>query len=478
MKMRPLFLRARFALMFVLALSMLSAPAWSQRPPIPPVPIPDPGDIATCAGQAACRTCVEAVEQALAQEWGAALQQNGTFWRLTRHLRSEMTAHKIWTISIFWEDNLLPALMLMAEQLTAVAMQQMQIVGTFLDAKNQLESQRLLQEIAARTHKDYHPSVGVCEFGSGAKSLAASERKAEMNAVIMAQRSQDRALGNVNTAAAVGEEGDRLSRIKQFREKFCDVGDNNNGLRYMCDHDQAPGGAVGGTQRERLNKDIDFIRTVDYPWTLDVDFVSTTADPFNGLVPVTDLTDNEEEIMALAANLYGANVFFRPPAPALQIQNANDVTKMQENYLDMRSVIAKSSVAENSFNAITAMKSEGTPGSKDYLVALMRELGISNADALTLLGDNPSYFAQMEVLTKKIYHNPDFYTNLYDKPANVERKGVALQAIGLMQKFDLFKSYLRNEASLSVLLELAVEELQGDIENEINPVTGEGTQAR
>ena len=83
----------------------------------------------------------------------------------------------------------------------------------------------------------------------------------------------------------------------------------------------------------------------------------------------------------------------------------------------------------------------------------------------------------MEVLTKKIYQNPDFYTNLYDKPANVERKGVALQAIGLMQKFDLFKSYLRNEASLSILLELAVMDLQEEVENEINQAHSGGTPA-
>ena len=70
--------------------------------------------------------------------------------------------------------------------------------------------------------------------------------------------------------------------------------------------------------------------------------------------------------------------------------------------------------------------------------------------------------------------NPNFYTNLIVKPANVQRKGVALQAIGLMQKFDMLKSYLRSEASLSVLLELAVIDLQDDVENEINAVDGSG----
>ena len=414
----------------------------------------------------ACEGCAETVIPSEEQEWDfIGLSTDGTIPRIEAHVRSEMTAQKVWWVSIFWEDNILPALMLMAEQLTAVAMQQMQIVGTFLDAKQQLETQQTLQKIAARTHKDYQPSVGLCEFGSGAKSLAASERRAEMNALVLSQRAQDRDLGAVNTVAAIGEDSDKESRVKQFREKFCDVKDNNNGLTFLCDHDQASGGAAGGGEPERLNKDIDFVRTVDFPWTLDMDLVT---DPKR-----TELTDNEEEIFALAANLYGQNIFVRPPATSLKDIGGERITNMQKFYLDMRSVIAKRSVAENSFNAITAMKSEGVTGSRDYLLAIMKELGVPTTDAEKMLGENPSYYAQMEVLTKKIYHNPDFYTNLYDTPANVERKRVAMQAIGLMQKFDLFKSYLRNEASLSVLLELAVMDLQDEVENEINQMKGD-----
>ena len=105
-------------------------------------------------------------------------------------------------------------------------------------------------------------------------------------------------------------------------------------------------------------------------------------------------------------------------------------------------------------------------------------MGVPAADAVNLMGTNPSYYAQMEMLTKKIYQNPNFYTNLYDKPANVARKNAAMHAIGLMQKFDLFNSYLRTEASLSVILELAVVELQREVENEIGPATAEGDLAQ
>jgi hypothetical protein len=406
----------------------------------------------------ACCNCTMDTAQPDALEWFAF--PFSTVPRVNNHVTSEFTGLRSFIVSTMWEDNILPAMQLMTDELSAAAMYQAQIIGSLLDAKTQLETQQSLQKMATRAHKDYQPSTGMCQFGSSTKSLAASERKAEFNAVVLSQRSQDRGLGNRGTAAAIGNDGDKFARIKQFREKFCDPQDNNNGLGFLCDHDQNfSGGAVGAANDVRKNKDIDFARTVDSPWTLNIDFTDAT------------LTDEEEEVMALASNLYGHEVFLRPNS--LKADPGQAITNMQSYYLDARSVLAKRGVAENSFNAITAMKSAGTPGSKDYLKAVLTELGVSDtgadSEALKLLGQNPSYYAQMEVLTKKIYQSPDFYTNLYDKPANVDRKNVALQAIGLMQKFDLFKSYLRNEASLAVLLELSVIKLQSEAENEINP---------
>lgn len=399
-----------------------------------------------------CCSCPETVMRVSAREWigsGSA----STVTRLMNHMTSELAAQRIWMISVFWEDNLLPALMLMSEQLTVVAVKQAEIIGTFLDAKHQMETQQVLQKIRVQTHKDYQPSIGICEFGSGVKSLAASDRKTEFNTYLMAQRSQDRNLGQAFTAASTGQDADKESRIEQFKKKFCDISDNNNGLSALC--------GAGASDPNRKNKDIDYIRSVGTPMTLDVDFTDTA------------LTDTEEDVMALAANLFGNDVFERPAAGTLD--NDGTLTAMQEHYMNVRSMIAKRAVAENSYNAIMSMKSKGTPGSKDYLEAILKELGISDADKW--LGEDPSYYAQMEVLGKKVYQDPDFYTNLYDKPSNVDRKGVALQAIGLMQKFDMFKSYLRQEASLSVLLELAVMDLQTEVENEINRTQGTGENA-
>ena len=406
-----------------------------------------------------CCPCYNLVSKASDSEWKKTTKEINT------HVTNKFNEHETWIINTLWNEHILPAMALMAEQLSAVAMQQVGIIGSFLDAKHQMETQRLFQKLQARAHKDYHPSIGMCEFGSNVKSLAASERKAEYNSVLMSQRSQDRSLGSAYTASKDGYSSDINNRIKQFREKFCDPQDNNNGLGHLCDHDQdgdLKSGLIGAQNPERMNKDIDFIRTVDAPWTLNIDFTDEK------------LTDNEEEVLALASNLYGHYVFARPPSELIK-HDPTGVSAKQKHYMDMRSFVAKRSVAENSFNAIVGMKSQGTSGSKEFMESVLLELGVPIKDTGALLGgdtdksqSNPSYYAQMEVLTKKIFQNPDFYTNLYDKPVNVDRKGVALQAIGLMQKFDLFKSYLRHEASLSILLELAVIPLQEEIEDKFS----------
>jgi hypothetical protein len=80
----------------------------------------------------------------------------------------------------------------------------------------------------------------------------------------------------------------------------------------------------------------------------------------------------------------------------------------------------------------------------------------------------------MEILTKKLYQNPSFYTELYDKPANVDRKLVSMQAIDLMQRRDIYRSVLRSEAILAVMLETALSEQQDKVSNEINRMTAEG----
>ena len=359
-----------------------------------------------------------------------------------KHITNEFKKMQLWITDDFYRGYILPAWMMLTEQLSAVGLQQMLILGTFFDAKQQLEVQQLFQKLEAQAHKDYHPSLDLCYIGTTVRSMSASERKGQLTAIIMAQRSQDRQLGNLNSAAAEGVKEDRESRIEQYIKYFCDKADDNGQLENMC---------VDSTAKpDNINKDIDYTRTVENTRTLDVDFSDTT------------LTDDERTVMAMGAYLFGHEVFDRAKMERLRTKDGHD------DLLNMRSVAAKRSVAENSFDMIVGMRARGGENAPDtFMAALLKDMGVNDNDAKEIVGTDPSYYAQMEWMARKIYQRPEFYTNLYGKPANVARKNVAMQAIGLMVDRDAYRSDIRSEALLSLWLELEVSKYQDDVQNRI-----------
>lgn len=391
------------------------------------------------------------------------------------HITAEFDAQEPWMIHIFY-DYLLPSLMEMANDMTVVAMHQMLMIGKFFDAKQQMETTRVLQEMQARARRDYEPSLGVCTFGTTTRSLASSEERIHATRAILSQWAVDRHAGNTDVSGSDGEALDRRNRLEQFRRRYCFQPDNNEALDALCSS-SAPSVTV--------NKDVDYAGTVEYSPTLNVDFTDAR------------LTQDEQDIIALASNLYGHRVPIRIP------ETFFDDQRNHAKVANIRAVIAKRSVAEASFFNIVGLRSMGdketdptTGNSEDtgrYMRVIMKSLGYETPDInLFLCGKpegvsrtfymtdsppecRPSYFAQMEVLTKKIYQDPVFYTNTYDTPANIERKKVSMQAIGLMQDFDTLQSYLRTEMMLSVILETEIMKLQETVANRIQKLRPEGT---
>ena len=364
--------------------------------------------------------------------------------------------------------NYIFGFMYMTEQLSAVMLQHASIIGTFLDAKQQLETQRQLQTLQAEAHKDYQPSDQMCRFGSFVRNIARTEVKAAhdkmaLNNILMASYTN---LNNGNTDK--GYISEMEAKISQFRTVYCDPKDNNGGLALMCQHDPANpnitgGEAIGGTDPQRYNKDINFARTLGEPLTLGIDFTDS-------LVPIPP---DEEDVIALAKNLYWPRSFDLA-------QPDESVAENYEPYQDARRYMALQNVAHNSFTSIVGLKSASLPTATPdasgpaFMKSLMREFGLSDADIDSVLGANPSYYAQMEVLAKKIYQDPDFYTNLYDKPANIDRIGVSIDAIKLMQQRDFYESRLRQEMLLSVMVQEAMDKpvraLGDQIENSIKTI--------
>lgn len=359
------------------------------------------------------------------------------------HITEEFIKHREWLVKIVWEAHVLPAMMLMTEQVTTVAMQQMLIVGTFFDAKHQLETQRLLQEMQAQAHKDYQPSVGMCQFGTTTRSLAASDRNADLTQIGLAARASQRQLLSGDAISTGGDVSDLNARFAQFMKTYCNPGDFGNGMARVC---------MSSTP-ERYNRDINFKDLIDSTYTLEIDLSNPAA------------SIDEEDVLALSANLYGNKIMRRIPEDKMADKDGNIIDLGAFAYMDTRALAAKRSVAQAAFAAQAAMRAQGEEGVMPYMEAILKEMGIGEAEVKKMVGTRPSYHAQMELLTKKLYQTPNFYSELYDKPTNIDRKNVSMQAIGLMQKRDMYRSQLRSEAISAVLLETYIEDMADEDKN-------------
>jgi len=402
--------------------------------------------------------------------------------------------------------------------LAAVMVMQTEIIGMFMDASIQMKTQRKLQELHARAHKDYHPSEHMCRVGSFMRSIAHSESKSDLEKHALNTMLMNQYLGVQGSTSSTGPRKDELAQISNYQNHFCNPVDNDSKANALC-----PAPASTAADLEQRNKDIDYTRTLAGPLTLDIAFADES-----GAGGSNALSEDERDVVALARNLYFPDAF-----------NVEDSATMEKDFRGQnagRRWAAQMNVAHSSFINIAGMKARApigqqrttdatTPppaplgtgvapvdpaGATDpnavgglqtallttrdpapaaitedagwiYMKALFREFGIDPVDTngdgtadLTveeqideMLGERPSYYAQMEVLTKKIYQSPNFFTNLYDKPANVERIGASLDAIGLMNQRDRFESILRREMLSAILVEDALEAPAQDVSTRI-----------
>lgn len=333
--------------------------------------------------------------------------------------------------------NWITAFMKFSEQMSAVMMEQMVAVGAFLDAKLQLETQLLFQEKTAQAHKDYHPDMTMCRIGTNIRSLAASEDIADENARLLNMTMLRRGLLAESGATAEGPDTDLAARLRQFKTVYCDPHDANGYLERICKLSEAGKG--------RANKDINYTRTLEGRYTLDIDFTDDKTTP------------DEEDILALAKNLFNYYSFDRIPPDLLRQEYVID------DFLDMRSAMAIRGIAHNSFSHLVGQRAAGSGLSAPFMRNFLLEMGVPEEEVAGFIGEKPSYFAQMEVLTHKMFENPQFYVNLYTKPVNVERIGVSLQALKLMQDRDRYEASLRREMLISLLLELKIRDLQNTV---------------
>ncbi len=366
---------------------------------------------------------------------------------LTReHITDEFLLHREWILEEFFPFHILRAMMMMTEQLTVVAMQQMAIIGSFLDAKHQLETQRLFQQLQAEAHKEYHPSEQVCMVGTNVRAMAPSQRRSEFVARALSEQGLSRQLLSNGRSSGVGYPGDIQDRLEQYIATYCDFEDNAGANDLLCEG--------GGGPPARRNNDINYTRTVDDAVTLDVNFQDGAP------------TADEEDVIALQNYLFAHKTF-----EAVQ-RDYLDIPENQQMYLDARAVIAKRSVLMNAYNYQVGLRARGAGGNDAFLRRTLEELGADEFELGRLGGENISYYGQLKTMVDAL-KNPQFYTHLYDTENNIARMGVALQALELQLDYQILKSSWRLEMINAIAGEIAVADLQEDVENELGRIRGD-----
>ncbi len=352
------------------------------------------------------------------------------------------------------------------------------LIGQAVDAQNLQTSLLAVQRSTIKTYRDTAISTQVCRFGSLSYGLAKSQDISTATQQNLATRSLHRQMLRTEMAPAktaiagskstFGTNADKMARLDQFKTAFCDVNDNYNALKEL---------ACGGILDYKVNRDLDYTRTIDEPLTLLTNFHRPGSGP----------SFDDDNIMALQNNLYGHELMINmgpSDINAIKVSNSFEALKKFYTY---RGVAAKRSVAANSFAAIAGLKANGSAGTPNdpndptkqnsfiFQKEIMKELGLPSTDphehakkylASGLIAptkpyaDAPSYYAQMEVLTKKQFQSPQFYDNLMDNPANNTRKQAAIKALALTQDRDIYESLRRSEMLMSALLELNVQKQQ------------------
>lgn len=344
------------------------------------------------------------------------------------------------TLKMVW----VASLQIMTSQLTTTMVQHTQAIGMLLDAKHQMEIQRLMQQKQAEAHKDYHPSVQMCEVGTMVRNLANTDKHRELTHQTIVRRILKRELAAGEATTAEGETSDLRSRLKHLRDVYCNVEDNGKMADNLCNNKDA--------DPKRANRDVDYTTTLENPLSLKLDFNDK------------QMSEDEENVMALMNNLFYHRAF--PNVP----ESYTTLKRMTAPMQDMRSVIAMRGVARHSIGAIVSMKTEGPEHENNaapYMRAFIKDFGLELEEMNKMFGENPSYYAQMEIMTKKLYQHPNFIVNLYDKPANVKRIRTTMQAIKSMQDRDIHEAMMRREMLLSMILELRIRQNQAEVLNNI-----------
>jgi hypothetical protein len=359
-----------------------------------------------------------------------------------------------------WQEalklNYLRAFMAMTQQLSVLMVQQAQIIGAFIDAKHQLEVQRWFQKGQARTHSDYHPGRPICYYGTLAEEFSSLMRLHTYNTEALNAYMIDREIAPASpepgkgAGAPEGPAQDKLTRLRQFKELYCDPDNNGrDGMEEICTR----------VDMDRRNKDINY-SFVEYRPMHEINFEEEPK------------TDAETDIIALSKNLFSHEIFTRIPRKKIYHEISNKPLDGSRLMMDLRSVIALRGPMRDTFSNIIALHGYGKRGLRGGLISELINEYLSNMDIneyrrAQYADPAPSEIAMLSILMSKFSQNPRYIVELHETDDNVERMHAAQQAIENIGGRKAFESALRREMNLSARLEARLKKVQEELDAKI-----------
>lgn len=350
---------------------------------------------------------------------------------------NEYRKHKNFLEQKFWKEKLEPALQKYTQQEVMTTQEKTKAEAAVADAAIANNTAAALGEQQAENALTYQANPQVCGVATGVRSLAEAGSKSQDVVAETMMASVDRRLAIDVPAGKSPQEADTDTRRDVFTKRFCNPDAWGGAMRSICKK-----------AGDLMDRDIAYRDTVDAPWTLNIrpDYASKAR---------REWTEDEVAVDALRTNLFGHQLFPRPTKAEFENRD------VQIGYMNQRALEAKRNVAQYSFDTLVGQKAAGSPAAKEWLEASLTKLGLQMDDETRAkIKDEPSYYAIMEVLTKRMYQDPNFYANLLQPGPQVAQTQASLQAVGLMQMRDVYESMLRSELILSLIVEMELAEQQ------------------
>ncbi len=354
------------------------------------------------------------------------------------YVSDEMKKEQEWWIDEVMEGHVRPALQRMTR--TFVTLQKLVTVDYYkmTDVENLLETSQTYGLKQAEIHKKFQSSQELCEIGTLVGGLAAAREISRGTTLSMSEYGIKRDLFDAGAVSAEGRDEDMAARLEQFKTTYCDPRAQNFALEQVCGEGGPPA---------RRNRDIHYAMMADIPKTLDVSAVGA-ADPEGG-------EEYLEDLQALEVNLFGSEVLW-------PIEDLEGNEKKHEKLL---SIAAARSVARNSYWRQVGLKAAGPPNRREFMAAVLKELGAEDDAINAYMSKNPSFYERLDVLAKKYLQKPGFYIGLNDKPGNLVRKSAALDMIKLMIRGERKKTREASSATAAVWLMTELNAAQDRVEN-------------